>query len=101
MSPAEKVGFVGAVRSEIGLERALEIVGLARSTWYYRKTARSSYGDKYGHLRDALEEIARRHPEYGCVFRRLRTVIPIDCGHPFRAIADARSEATRPTSIGA
>lgn len=65
MSAAEKVELVRAVRSEIGLERALEIVGLARSTWYYRKTARSSYGDKYGHLRDALEEIARRHPEYG------------------------------------
>lgn len=65
MSAAEKVELVSAVRGEIGLERALETIGLARSTWYYREKARCSYGKKYEHLRGPMEEIARRHPEYG------------------------------------
>jgi putative transposase len=66
MSVAEKVDLVQAVQSDIGLQRALSLVGLARSTWYYReKERRCSYEDKYGHLRGPLEEIAKRHPEYG------------------------------------
>jgi hypothetical protein len=36
-----------------------------------------------------------------CVFRRSRTLIPIDCGQAFRAIADVRSDAMRTPSIGA
>lgn len=39
-------------------------MGLSKSTWYY-SSRRESYEDKYGYLRKALFEIARRHPEYG------------------------------------
>ena len=58
--------WVEGVRREYGLASALAAVGLARSTWYYHRTEKVSYEAKYGHLRALLEEIARKHPEYGC-----------------------------------
>lgn len=48
-----------------GLAPALAAVGLARSTWYYHRTQKVAYESKYAHLRSFLEEIARKHPEYG------------------------------------
>ena len=53
-----------------GLNRALAAVELPKSTWYYQRTQKVGYEDKYAYLRPVLDEIARRHPEYGI----LRTV---------------------------
>jgi transposase InsO family protein len=71
LSTEEKVALVGEVRGEFGLQAALGVLGLARSTWYYQTTRRRSYEEKYGHLRGPLEAIARKHPEYG--YRRTTT----------------------------
>lgn len=48
-----------------GLNRALAAVELPKSTWYYQRTQKVDYEDKYAYLRPILEEIARKHPEYG------------------------------------
>jgi len=61
----EKVALVEGVRAEYGLAAALGVLGLARSTWYYRQREWRSYEEKYGHLREPLEAIARAHSEYG------------------------------------
>ncbi len=61
----EKVERVAEVQEEYGLGPALEALDLPRSTWYYQRKVRRSYEEKYAHLREVLEEIARAHPEYG------------------------------------
>lgn len=73
MSPAQKVERVAAVKDEFGLNRSLEVIGLAKSTWYYRRKQQVAYEEKYAHLRAELEEIARRWPEYG--YRRTTTAL--------------------------
>ena len=70
MSAAEKVALVEGARSEFGLSACLRILGLARSTWYYQ-ARRQPYGEKHRRLRGPVEEIARKHPEYG--YRRTTT----------------------------
>ena len=67
----EKVGLAQQVRAEFPLAPTLEVLGLARSTWYYRTRRQRAYTAKYGHLRRTLERIARAHPEYG--YRRTTT----------------------------
>jgi len=56
---------VERVQGEYGLTPALAALELPRSTWYYHRSHRVSYEEKYAHLRSLLEEIARKHPEYG------------------------------------
>jgi transposase InsO family protein len=70
MSAAEKVGLVKDARAEFGLSACLRVLGLARSTWHYQ-ARRQRYSEKHRHLRRPLEEIARKHPEYG--YRRTTT----------------------------
>ena len=65
MTTEQKVALVEAAWEAHGLTRALAAVDLPRSTWYYQRTQKVSYEDKYAHLQGALEEIARKHPEYG------------------------------------
>lgn len=65
MSTEEKAALVERVEGEYGLSPALAALDLARSTWYYHRSKKVSYEEKYGHLRAILEEIARKHPEYG------------------------------------
>lgn len=65
----EKVERVLEVKGQFSLGVALRVLGLARSTWYYWRGVRRSYEERYGYLRKPLEEIARRHPEYG--YRRV------------------------------
>lgn len=48
-----------------GLNRSLAAVDLPKSTWYYHHTQKVSYEEKYADLLPDLEEIARKHPEYG------------------------------------
>lgn len=65
MTTEQKVERVREVQGRFPLGAALEVVDLARSTWYYHRRVRRSYEEKYGHLREPLEVIARGHSEYG------------------------------------
>jgi putative transposase len=65
MTTEQKVALVEAAWETHGLKQALVAVALPKSTWYYHRTQKVSYEDKYAHLQPALEEIARKHPEYG------------------------------------
>jgi putative transposase len=65
MSNAEKVALVESVQEQFGLAPALAVLELSKSTWYYHRRHKVSYERKWGHLRSILEEVARRHPEYG------------------------------------
>ncbi len=65
MTVEEKVERVAEVQEEYDLGPALEALDLPRSTWYYHRKVRRSYEERYAHLREVLEEIARAHPEYG------------------------------------
>jgi putative transposase len=78
MSTAEKVKRVAAVKDEFGLNRSLAVIGLPKSTWYYRRQQQVAYEEKYAHLRPALETIARRCPEYG--YRRTTRALREEMG---------------------
>ena len=65
MTTQQKVALVETAWEVHGLNRALAAVDLPKSSWYYHRTQKVSYGDKYAYLQPDLEEIARKHPEYG------------------------------------
>jgi putative transposase len=65
MSTEEKAELVASVQGEYELTAALSAVELPKSTWYYHRSHKVSYEEKYAHLRPLLEEIARQHPAYG------------------------------------
>jgi putative transposase len=65
MTTEQKVALVETAWETYGLTRALAAVDLPKSTWYYHRTRKVSYQDKYAYLWPVLEEIARQHPEYG------------------------------------
>jgi putative transposase len=79
MSTAEKVERVSETKGSFGLNRSLAVIGLPKSTWYYRRTQQVDYEQKYLHLRPDLEEIARSCPEYG--YRRTTTALREEKGH--------------------
>ena len=62
MTTAQKVALVETAWETYGLNRALAAVDLPKSTWYYHRTQKVSYEDKYAYLQPDLEEIARKHP---------------------------------------
>lgn len=68
MTTDEKVELVEAHREHHGLNRCLEAVGLAKSTWYYRQR-RPDPQERDRNLRKELLEIIDEYPEYG--YRRL------------------------------
>jgi len=65
MSTEQKVALVSGVEGCFSVEAAFRVLGLPRSTWYYHRSLRRSYEEKYEHVRGLLEAIARDHPEYG------------------------------------
>jgi transposase InsO family protein len=71
MTATQKVKLVASVVGEYSLSSALTAVELSTSTWYYHQQQKVAYDEKYAHLQPALEEIARRHSEYG--YRRTTT----------------------------
>jgi len=80
MSTAEKVALAQEAREEFGLRAVLTVLELARSTWYYhQRPERESYEERYAHLRQPLEAIARRHPSYG--YRRVKPELRERFGH--------------------
>jgi hypothetical protein len=81
MSTVEKVELTREARGEFGLRAALAALELPRSTWYYhQRPERRSYEEKYAHLQDPLEQIARKHPGYG--YRRAGPELREQLGHP-------------------
>jgi transposase InsO family protein len=65
MTTQQKVALVETAWEVHGLNRALAAVDLPKSSWYYHRKQKVSYEDKHACLRPDLEQIARKHPEYG------------------------------------
>jgi putative transposase len=83
MSTEQRVALVEEVQESFGLNRALAAVGLPKSTWYYHQKQKVTYQEKYADLLPILEEIARKHPEYGVprIMPELREEYDIDVNH--------------------
>jgi len=79
MSNGHKVALARAVEGSYATASVLASLELPRSTWYYHQRRRVSYGQKYRHLREPLEAIARRSPEYG--YRRTTVELRETYGH--------------------
>jgi putative transposase len=79
MTTEHKVALVETAWETYGLNRALAAVDLPKSTWYYHRTQKVSYEDKYADLQLDLEEIARQHSEYG--IRRTTAELRDGYGH--------------------
>jgi transposase InsO family protein len=65
MSTEQKVVLVEETWEICGLNRTLAAVDLPKTTWYYHRKHKIAYEEKYANLLPILEEIARKHPEYG------------------------------------
>jgi putative transposase len=65
MNTELKVTLAGEAHESYGLPSVLAALELPRATWYYHQRRGMSYAEKYEHLREPLETIAREHPEYG------------------------------------
>jgi putative transposase len=83
MMPEQKVSLVETTKDTFGLNRSLEAVDLAKSTWYYHQNEKVDYEEKYADLRATLEEIAVAHPEYGLprIMAELRDVYNCQVNH--------------------
>ena len=57
----------------------MELLG---SSWYYHQNHRRAFAEKYAHLREPLEAIAREHPEYG--YRRTTVELREVHGYPIK-----------------
>jgi len=83
MSTEQKVALVKEAQQTYGLNRALAVIGLPKSTWYYHQKQKVAYQDKYADLLPILDEIARKHPEYGVprIMPELREEYAVDTNH--------------------
>jgi len=83
MTPQQKVALVESVKDRYGLNLALVVVDLPKSTWYYHQKHKVDYEEKYAHLLSILEEIARQHPDYGVprIMPELREVYDLGVNH--------------------
>ena len=83
MSTEQRVGLVEEAHQAYGLNRALAAVSLPKSSWYYHQKQKVAYQDRYADLLPILEEISRKHPEYGVprIMPELREVYAIDVNH--------------------
>jgi len=61
----EKVEIVKTNAKTYGLNATLDAIGLPKSTWYYWKSKKVPYEEKYGYLREPLTEVLRDNPAYG------------------------------------
>jgi len=83
MTTEEKIALVESAWETYGLGSALAAVDLPKSTWYYQQKHRVPYEEKHTHLLSILEEIARKHPEYGRprIMAELRDTYGQDVNH--------------------
>lgn len=80
MSTEQKVQRVREARGKgTRLEPALRAVELPRSSWYYHKSEKVSYEEKYEWLRPLVEEIIAANPAYGV--RRIKRELQEGYGH--------------------
>ena len=79
MSTEQKVALASQAKANYGLPAVLAAVEFPRSTWYYHRRCKQSYMEKYAHLREPLERIARDHHEYG--YRRTTPELRESFGH--------------------
>jgi len=63
MKTEQKVTLAGEAHASYGLPSVLAALELPRATWYYHQSRGMSYTEKYEHLREPLETIAREHPD--------------------------------------
>jgi len=54
-----------AESKSLSLNRLLLLIGLPKSTWYYWKTKKVNWDEKYQKVKENLMAIAREHPAYG------------------------------------
>ena len=66
---AEKVQIVRENAETYGLNTTLEAIGLPKSTWYYWKSSKVDYEEKYKLLKEPLIEVLTANPAYG--YRRV------------------------------
>ena len=59
MSTAEKVAMAESAGEGYGLPAVLSVLELPRSNWYYHQKYVKAYTEKYAHLQEPLEAIAR------------------------------------------
>ena len=83
MTSEQKVTLVKTVKDTYGLNLALAVIDLPKSTWYYHQKHKVAYEEKYADLFPILEEIARNHPEYGVprIMPELRDEYHINVNH--------------------
>jgi hypothetical protein len=62
MSSEEKVALAETTKDDFGLPSVLAALELPPSTWCYHQKYVKAYTEKYAHLREPLEAIARKHP---------------------------------------
>ena len=79
MSTEEKVALAETTKDYFSLPAVLAALELPRSTWYYHQKYVKAYTEKYAHLREPLEAIAREHPAYG--YRRSTEELEEICRH--------------------
>jgi putative transposase len=65
MTTEEKVALVETTKDTHGLNQSLAAIGLPKSTWYYHQNEKVTYEEKYADLLPDMDEVARKHPEYG------------------------------------
>jgi len=73
MSNEEKVALAETTKSDYRLPAVfpqghrddVAVLELPRSTWYYHQKHVKAYTEKYAHLQELLEAIARENPAYG------------------------------------
>jgi putative transposase len=66
---AEKVEIVEKNAEAYGLNVTLDAIGLPKSTWYYWKSEKVDYEEKYGYLHGPLIDLLTDNPAYG--YRRI------------------------------
>ncbi|HXF93573.1 MAG TPA: hypothetical protein VNK46_12505 [Nitrospiraceae bacterium] len=65
MTTAEKIALVRHVVPRGARQPGRAVLGLPRSTWYYRQAHGQTYAEKHTPLRAGVDAIAREHPAYG------------------------------------
>jgi len=66
---AEKAQIVRENAGSYGLNTTLAAIELPKSTWYYWKSSKVDYEEKYRHLRGPLVDVLNENPMYG--YRRV------------------------------
>lgn len=105
MTRSQQIALVARQRKRHGLNRCLRVVGLAKSSWYYRRSAstgrRRSADERW--LKDQLVAIIGEYPHYG--WRKLTAEVRARTGRPInhkrvrRVLRQGRLQLRRSVSV--